>query len=128
MNTLGMKTLWGSFEIPYVRLIKKMLRQVHGDEIQPHQINQAFEKFQKLPISFMDYHGSLNVLLLLLLLLFLVNRVGGINHRLFNDIHKIDRRVPSNSSLFCHRKKHSACYLGQSSIYDVRNIDQGGSE
>ena len=74
-----MPTLWGSFEISNVRLIKTMMRQFSGYIAPPvlaiiiimlcflfslnfeHHLTEYHswsEKFQSLPISFMDFHGQ----------------------------------------------------------------------
>ncbi|CAG8601282.1 8245_t:CDS:2 [Ambispora leptoticha] len=54
----GVSTLWGSFEIPNVRLAKKMLQQFAGHELTPEEFFQTTEKFQQLPMYFLKFFGS----------------------------------------------------------------------
>ncbi|KAG9298777.1 hypothetical protein G9A89_012845 [Geosiphon pyriformis] len=54
----GVSTLWGSFEIPNVRLAKKMLQQFAGRELSPEEFFSATERFQQLPMYFLKFFGS----------------------------------------------------------------------
>ncbi|CAG8555336.1 11307_t:CDS:2 [Ambispora gerdemannii] len=54
----GVSTLWGSFEIPNVRLAKKMLQQFAGHELTAEEFFQTTERFQQLPMYFLKFFGS----------------------------------------------------------------------
>lgn len=59
----GVRTLWGSLEIPYVRLAARMLKQFHAvcSEGQGDLVNEFdlwADRFSELPIYFLKYHGS----------------------------------------------------------------------
>ncbi|CAG8578574.1 10805_t:CDS:2, partial [Paraglomus occultum] len=57
----GVNTLWGSFEIPNVRLAKKMLQQFAGKALTLEKIKEFplwAEKFQQLPMYFLKFFGS----------------------------------------------------------------------
>jgi len=56
----GVSTLWGSFEVKNVRLIKTMLKQfglINLDE-NLGEFDQVAERFLKLPLFFTTFHGS----------------------------------------------------------------------
>ncbi|PVZ98472.1 hypothetical protein BB558_001513 [Smittium angustum] len=55
-------TLWGSFEIPNVRLASKMLTQYAGENLKENQslINLWTQRFNSLPLYFLKFHGSTN--------------------------------------------------------------------
>ncbi|CAG8609210.1 837_t:CDS:2, partial [Acaulospora morrowiae] len=59
----GVSTLWGSFEIPNVRLAKKMLTQYAEKDLSkyPHEFNEWAVKFQQLPMYFLKFFGSTEV-------------------------------------------------------------------
>ncbi|KAL0491572.1 Peo1 [Acrasis kona] len=58
----GVNTLWGSFEIKNVRLIKKMLCQYMGaEQIHERNFNEASQQFEQLPQHFMNFYGTTNV-------------------------------------------------------------------
>ena len=60
----GTNTLWGSFEIKNTRLIKKMLTQLVGYELDglPHEHFEATaERFEDLALYFMRFYGSTEV-------------------------------------------------------------------
>ncbi|EDO26183.1 predicted protein, partial [Nematostella vectensis] len=56
-------TLWGSFEIRNVRLIKTMLNQLSGINLQKNvqQFTYWADKFEMLPMYFMCFYGSQNI-------------------------------------------------------------------
>ncbi|CAG8469968.1 3874_t:CDS:2 [Funneliformis caledonium] len=56
----GVSTLWGSFEIPNVRLAKKMLQQFAGKDLSKDttEFNNLAERFQQLPMYFLKFYGS----------------------------------------------------------------------
>ncbi|KAJ2856020.1 hypothetical protein J3B02_001843 [Coemansia erecta] len=56
----GVSTLWGSFEIPNVRLATRMLSQFARRDIagSPHEIDFWSRKFENLPLYFLKFHGS----------------------------------------------------------------------
>uniref|UniRef100_A0A6B2L092 SF4 helicase domain-containing protein n=1 Tax=Arcella intermedia TaxID=1963864 RepID=A0A6B2L092_9EUKA len=59
----GINTLWGSFEVENVRLIKKMLTQFSGKNLAEH-INDFpifADKFEELPIYFLRFYGSTSI-------------------------------------------------------------------
>ncbi|XP_070566841.1 twinkle mtDNA helicase-like [Ptychodera flava] len=58
--TQGVNTLWGSFEIPTIRLAKVMLTQFAkmNLEKQLDQFDQWADKFESLPLYFMTFHGQ----------------------------------------------------------------------
>lgn len=59
----GVSTLWGSFEIPNVRLARKMLAQYAARP--PDQLLTEFsfwaDRFAQLPLRFLRFHGSTKV-------------------------------------------------------------------
>ncbi|EDO43259.1 predicted protein, partial [Nematostella vectensis] len=59
----GVNTLWGSFEIRNVRLIKTMLNQLSGINLQKNvqQFTYWADKFEMLPMYFMCFYGSQNI-------------------------------------------------------------------
>ncbi|KAK2197360.1 bifunctional Archaeal primase DnaG-twinkle [Babesia duncani] len=59
----GISTLWGSFEINNVRLIKTMLRQFSGKNLENSldEFNYYADKFSELPLRFMKFHGSTSI-------------------------------------------------------------------
>jgi len=59
----GVNTLWGSFEVKNVRLIKMLLKQfslINLDE-NVEEFETVAEKFSKLPMYFSTFHGSQEV-------------------------------------------------------------------
>lgn len=56
----GVSTLWGSFEINNVRLVKKMLYQYAGFSLQGdfEQYKEWAEKFNTLPLYFLKFFGT----------------------------------------------------------------------
>ncbi|KAJ2558510.1 hypothetical protein EV175_000746 [Coemansia sp. RSA 1933] len=56
----GVSTLWGSFEIPNVRLATRMLSQfVRRDILQkPEEVDYWSRKFEQIPLYFLKFHGS----------------------------------------------------------------------
>ncbi|KAJ1665156.1 hypothetical protein IW140_003570 [Coemansia sp. RSA 1813] len=56
----GVSTLWGSFEIPNVRLATRMLSQFVRRDIskKPDEIDYWSRKFEQLPLYFLKFHGS----------------------------------------------------------------------
>eukprot|EP00916_Digyalum_oweni_P026416 GHVL01043404.1.p1 GENE.GHVL01043404.1~~GHVL01043404.1.p1 ORF type:complete len:1456 (+),score=379.99 GHVL01043404.1:481-4368(+) len=56
----GVNTLWGSFEIPNLRLIQTMLCQFSGCDLEEknHFFEIIADRFEKLPIHFMKFYGS----------------------------------------------------------------------
>lgn len=56
----GLGTLWGSFEIPTQRLIKKMIRQYSDIDFSKDMsdFEHWSDKFLQLPMYFMDFFGS----------------------------------------------------------------------
>ncbi|KAK9760704.1 hypothetical protein K7432_014992 [Basidiobolus ranarum] len=61
--TSGVSTLWGSFEIPNVRLAKKMLCQFANQDLSetPEHFIDWANQFEQLPMHFLKYHGSTQV-------------------------------------------------------------------
>eukprot|EP00794_Sanderia_malayensis_P018240 gene18240-20059_t len=59
----GVNTLWGSFEIRNVRLVKSMLCQYSGLNLEQSigQYNYWADKFDSLPMYFMSYFGSQSI-------------------------------------------------------------------
>ncbi|XP_006615458.2 twinkle protein, mitochondrial [Apis dorsata] len=59
----GVNTLWGSFEIRNVRLIRTMLQQMIGVPLNENLENfdTYANAFEKLPIYFMTFHGEQNI-------------------------------------------------------------------
>lgn len=59
----GVSTLWGSFEVKNVRLVKMMLRQFGLVNLEEHldEFDKIAEKFSKLPIYFTTFHGTQEV-------------------------------------------------------------------
>jgi len=56
----GVNTLWGSFEVKNVRLIRMMMKQfslINLDE-NLDQFEKVADKFQKLPLYFTTFHGA----------------------------------------------------------------------
>ncbi|KAI8323289.1 hypothetical protein GQ54DRAFT_296849 [Martensiomyces pterosporus] len=56
----GVSTLWGSFEIPNVRLATRMMSQFAKRDISqaPAEVEYWSRKFEQLPIYFLKFHGS----------------------------------------------------------------------
>ncbi|KAJ1736546.1 hypothetical protein LPJ72_001300 [Coemansia sp. Benny D160-2] len=56
----GVSTLWGSFEIPNVRLATRMLGQFARRDISraPDEVDYWSRKFERLPLYFLKFHGS----------------------------------------------------------------------
>ncbi|KAJ1866970.1 hypothetical protein LPJ78_001394 [Coemansia sp. RSA 989] len=56
----GVSTLWGSFEIPNVRLATRMMSQFAKRDISsnPSEIDYWSRKFEQLPMYFLKFHGS----------------------------------------------------------------------
>ena len=56
----GVATLWGSFELPNVRLAKKML--IQNSQVDEDTLRQNYdayaEKFCEMPLYFLRFHGS----------------------------------------------------------------------
>ena len=60
----GIQTLWGSFEIHYLDLERKMLTQFMRksfDYSNQDDLDIALAKFAQLPLSFLDFHGQTNI-------------------------------------------------------------------
>ncbi|KAJ2838274.1 hypothetical protein J3B01_001504 [Coemansia erecta] len=58
----GVSTLWGSFEIPNVRLATRMMSQFAKRNIAQNvaEIDYWSRKFEQLPMYFLKFHGSTN--------------------------------------------------------------------
>ncbi|KAJ2788997.1 hypothetical protein H4R21_006858, partial [Coemansia helicoidea] len=56
----GVSTLWGSFEIPNVRLATRMMGQFARRDIAkvPGEVDYWSRKFEQLPMYFLKFHGS----------------------------------------------------------------------
>ncbi|KAJ2051532.1 hypothetical protein GGH13_008609, partial [Coemansia sp. S155-1] len=56
----GVSTLWGSFEIPNVRLATRMMSQFAKRDVSkaPGDIDYWSRKFEQLPMYFLKFHGS----------------------------------------------------------------------
>jgi len=56
----GVSTLWGSFEVKNVRLVKMMLKQFGLVNLEEHleEFDKVAEKFLKLPLFFTTFHGT----------------------------------------------------------------------
>jgi flagellar biosynthesis GTPase FlhF len=59
----GVPTLWGSFEIKATRLIKKMLHQFVGKNMEQHlhEFNMYADTFEQLPLYFMRFYGGTSI-------------------------------------------------------------------
>lgn len=63
----GTPTLWGSFEVNNVQLVKKMLRQFSPrfnlplTEFTQDQLEHLCDRFELLPLHFMKFHGATDV-------------------------------------------------------------------
>jgi len=59
----GVNTLWGSFEIRNVRLVKMMLCQYSGLNLEKNveQFQYWADKFEMLPMYFMCFYGAQNI-------------------------------------------------------------------
>lgn len=59
----GINTLWGSFEIRNVRLVRTMLQQMVGVPLSENLENfdTYANAFEKLPIYFMTFHGQQSI-------------------------------------------------------------------
>jgi len=59
----GVNTLWGSFELENVRLVKKMLTQFCGKNLEENinEFNHFADKFSELPLYFLRFFGSTGV-------------------------------------------------------------------
>lgn len=60
----GVPTLWGSFEIPNVRLAKRMLYQYAGTDLTqapPSTFDKWADQFEALPLYFLRFFGSTRV-------------------------------------------------------------------
>lgn len=59
----GINTLWGSFEIRNVKLVRTMLQQMVGVPLSENlqNFNTYANAFEKLPIYFMTFHGQQNI-------------------------------------------------------------------
>ncbi|KAG5308048.1 PEO1 protein, partial [Acromyrmex insinuator] len=59
----GVNTLWGSFEIRNVRLVRTMLQQMAEVPLEDNldKFNTYADAFNKLPIYFMTFHGQQNI-------------------------------------------------------------------
>lgn len=59
----GVNTLWGSFEIRNVRLVRTMLQQMVGVPLDENldKFNSYASAFEKLPMYFMTFHGQQNI-------------------------------------------------------------------
>jgi len=59
----GVHTLWGSFELNNVRLIKKLLNQFAMKNLEDSldEFNEWADKFSQLPFYFMRFHGETDV-------------------------------------------------------------------
>ena len=51
-------TLWGSFEIPPSRLLKKMMTQYNAKPILAEEFDQVANDFSKVPMHILDFFGS----------------------------------------------------------------------
>jgi twinkle protein len=59
----GVPTLWGSFEITNVRLVKKLIQQYANKNLEKNldDFAGAAERFSQLPLYFMRYHGGTDI-------------------------------------------------------------------
>jgi twinkle protein len=61
----GAPTLWGSFEIKNTRLLQSMMKQFHPKEllelITPEKLDKVADRFEALPLVFMNFHGGSNL-------------------------------------------------------------------
>ncbi|XP_021373145.1 twinkle protein, mitochondrial-like isoform X2 [Mizuhopecten yessoensis] len=59
----GVRTLWGSFEIPNVKLAKVMLTQFAKKNLSTHldEFDLWSKKFEHLPLFFMTFHGHQSI-------------------------------------------------------------------
>lgn len=59
----SVRTLWGSFEICNVRLVKRMLQQFSGVNLEkePNKFEAIADEFEELPMYFMAFYGQQNV-------------------------------------------------------------------
>lgn len=61
--TQGVNTLWGSFEVSNVRLAKMQLKQFSAINLEENldQFDSWADKFQKLPMYYLTFHGAQEV-------------------------------------------------------------------
>eukprot|EP01127_Copromyxa_protea_P020754 TRINITY_DN6973_c0_g1_i1.p1 TRINITY_DN6973_c0_g1~~TRINITY_DN6973_c0_g1_i1.p1 ORF type:complete len:778 (-),score=123.30 TRINITY_DN6973_c0_g1_i1:132-2402(-) len=59
----GVNTLWGSFELQNVKLIKKMLIQYAAKNLEKniHEFKYFADKFSELPLYFMKFYGTTQI-------------------------------------------------------------------
>ena len=59
----GVCTLWGSFEISTVRLAKTMLKQFSRVDLEngSKEFEEWADKYEVLPLYFMNFHGATNI-------------------------------------------------------------------
>jgi len=59
----NVRTLWGSFELPNVRLVKLMLQQMVGKPLEKNAqtFEEAAQLFDRLPMFFLNFHGQQNI-------------------------------------------------------------------
>ena len=56
----GVSTLWGSFEVPNVRLVSRMMSQFAQKDLSKHSdsFDEWARRFEQLPMYFLKFHGS----------------------------------------------------------------------
>lgn len=81
----GINTLWGSFEIRNVRLIRTMLQQMVGVPLNENLENfyTYANAFEKLPIYFMTFHGQQNIKVVMDVSINIIIKFNFINYFLF---------------------------------------------
>jgi twinkle protein len=59
----GTNTLWGSFEVKNIRLAKMQLKQFSGVNLEDNldMFDSWADKFQRLPMYYLTFHGSQEV-------------------------------------------------------------------
>ncbi len=60
----GVNTLWGSFEVSNTRLAKMQLKQFSATNLEDNldQFDSWADKFQKLPMYYLTFHGAQEVI------------------------------------------------------------------
>lgn len=59
----GVNTLWGSFEITNIKLMKTMIQQFARKDLSQHisEYDEWADQFELLPMYFMNFHGQQNI-------------------------------------------------------------------
>ena len=71
----NVRTLWGSFELPNVRLVKLMLQQMVGKPLEKNvqTFEEAAQLFDRLPMFFLNFHGQQNIATVIDVIVFIIS-------------------------------------------------------